>query len=115
MNPKANVCLVLIAGLSLTAVSADTAQADRVNPFAKPASVELTFSANPTGTSTPSNLELRGLLEAGEESMANINGQLMSLGEAHNGYTLVTVGDGLATLRKGDQEVTLTLSSEDTP
>lgn len=89
--------------------------ADRVNPFAKPASVELIVGESSAGSPATSNLELKGLLQAGDESMANINGQLVSLGEGLNGYTLVSVGDGLAKLRRGEQEVTLTLSSEDAP
>jgi hypothetical protein len=53
--------------------------------------------------------QLKATLRAGRNSMANINGKIIKLGETTNGYKLIGVGERSAILVKNNQRLELTI------
>ena len=80
------------------------------NPFEKPKNIQLQSTQNDTKRivkTSPIELELKGTLTIGDHSIANVNGNLMAIGEAIEGYTLVEVSVGSAVLLRDDEKLTL--------
>ena len=99
---------MFIGGLLMLAAS--QAIADRINPFAKPDREQqpvIQTDAPATG-----RIELRGVIVAGANSIANLDGQLLSIGEEAEGYTLERVEEGSATFMHNKELVTLTVRDE---
>ncbi len=73
------------------------------DPFARPAA--LAGAAPGSGASRASaaslgSAELRATVVAGSESMANVDGVIVKMGEELNGYRLVEVGDRRAVFER---------------
>ncbi len=51
--------------------------------------------------------ELRATLEAGPQSMANLGGTILNIGDEAHGYRLIEVGEGDAIFLKGTARVVL--------
>ena len=90
-----------------TAVCADTA---RRNPFAH----TLDASANDDAPAAPDRLEeaelvVSAILVAGRQSLVNINGSVIAVGEESFGYRLVAVSEESATFEHNDTTVTVSL------
>ena len=77
-----------------------------VNPFARPA-VEAGASVVAKAESVSERPILRGLIFAGTDSIANLNGTLLSVGESFAGYQLERVDQESATFLLADKVVTL--------
>ena len=89
------------------AASADTA---RRNPFAH------TLDATPNADApvAPERLDeqelvVSAILVAGRESLVNINGSVIGVGEESFGYRLVAVSEETATFAHDDETVTISL------
>ncbi len=94
--------------VAATLLGAAESGAEPVNPFARPyAAAEATTR---TETLTPAERPtLRGVIVAGADSIANLNGTLLAIGEEEAGYRLESVAEDRATFRFRDKPVTLLL------
>ena len=80
------------------------------NPFEKPKNIQLQSIQKDTKSivkESPSELVLKGTLTAGDHSIANVNGNLLAVGEAIEGYTLVEVSVGSAVLLRDNEKLLL--------
>ncbi len=77
----------------------------RFDPFAQPDLERPPVAAKPRWSP-----ELRATLEAGPQSMANLGGTILNIGEEAHGYRLIEVGEGDAIFLKGNARVVLTTS-----
>ena len=83
----------------------------RHNPFERPPRSQL--AAEPDRSITaPSQFELRAILDAGRESMANVDGVIVQIGEEINGYRLIEVRDKVAVFEKDGARMVLTMERE---
>ena len=96
---------VLLLTLILTTLPAMAN--DRINPFANPGFVSL--QPNASGPTVPAELTLKAVMPADEQSLANINGQLLKLGDDYFGYVLTDVTSSHVKLRKNEQDLILEL------
>ena len=105
--PRILPFVLLIPGLGVGSL----AVAEPVNPFSRPADgpVAATGSAEPATLGRP---ELRGVVVAGPNSIANLNGTLLAIGEAVSGYELAAVSEDSATFLRDGEPITLELASE---
>lgn len=55
--------------------------------------------------------ELRGVMLAGADSVANVEGTLLRIGETTDGWRLLRVDDGRATFTKAGRQTTLTMNN----
>jgi hypothetical protein len=84
-----------------------------VNPFAHPTKGSKPIQATDESArpeTTP--LELRGVIVAGPESIANLNGELLAIGETSGDYQLARVDEGSATFVHNGELVTLRVKEE---
>jgi hypothetical protein len=84
------------------------------NPFAQPL-VEKPAQRGSAQEPEPSVLEglrLRAIMTAGPESLANVGGKIVGIGEEIEGYRLVTVDHEQAVFSKHGKLITLTLKQE---
>ncbi len=80
------------------------------NPFDRP---ERLMRPGVTGGEAPSvasRMTLRGVLLAGENSLANVDGKILAVGERIGEFTLVKVTDTAAVLRGDSVTMELTLA-----
>ena len=98
-----------ILGVAMLSAQPGLAQ-ERTNPFLRPAG-QLEADAN-GGVPAP-ELELRAVAPSDKAPLANINGEVLGVGEFYGSYELLAVrSDGVA-LKLGDTVVDLPLWRED--
>jgi len=102
--PRTLSILLLIPGLGLSTV----AVAEPVNPFARPVLEDRPASVE-SETVSIARPELRGVVVAGANSIANLSGTLLAIGEEASGYQLEDVTEKDATFRYQGALVTLEL------
>ena len=116
----ANSCAALTFAIVLLWVgSAQAQQATRYNPFERPISAQSgNYRTNSANTATSSHRvshpRLRGVLQAEDGSLANLDGHVLAQGESALGYTLLAVQDHSAKFRYRQRTVTLQVT-EDSP
>ena len=109
----------LLAGAALLAFCA-AALAQRPmlqhDPFLRPAIVGFAAAPSPAGglgaganAQSRPRLQLNAVLAAGSDSIANVDGVMVRIGESVQGYRLVAVNDRSAVFEKNNARVTLTL------
>ena len=99
--------LALILLLCATVSSASTLRRD---PFRPPADFLNAPAASSNGVVTSNGQpEIRGILSSGGESLVNLDGQIIGIGEEAGGYRLLEVGETHAIFQVGDEIVTLEL------
>ncbi|GEM_PF-3201073 len=87
----------------------------RHNPFQQPATpAELPAPRAPAGgggmrIGDDWQPELRAVLQAGDASLANVDGQVLAVGERIRGYRLIQVGERSAVLARGARRLELSL------
>lgn len=83
------------------------------NPFVKPAYIS-THSMSDNSDSgkaySQADIELFATLYAEDQSLANVDGVIMFVGEKIKGYKLISVGVGTATFSKNGEKITLSVS-----
>lgn len=119
MSPK-----VLIPGLiiSIGFVTAPPAASDEqpgelsTNPFARPAWVSeaLVESANQQSNITRGRIDLRAILIAGEQSLVNVGGKIIAIGEEADGHVLLSITDDHAVFSAGEKIVRVSVHNETT-
>ncbi len=70
------------------------------NPFSRPAAFGSATDPIMGEATAGGGLQLRGVLIAGDESVANIGGVIVPVGGEVNGYRLISVSDRQAVLEK---------------
>jgi hypothetical protein len=104
-----------LGGLTLACQAAASAGILHRNPFAHP----LPESSQPvpdTAGSAPASsapLELRGTMLAGRDSLANIGGRIVGIGQEVDGYRIVSIHERRIVVEKNGDQRTLSLDNED--
>ncbi len=91
------------------------ADAVRINPFARPVLITAAPERQPVLSQQQATPRLRGVLAAGAASFANVDGNIIALGESFGDLTLVNVEGSSATFSRGSSRITLTVSSDPAP
>ena len=100
-------CFVIIALLmSSTLASAK----ERTNPFSQPDS-GIGVRSNTGGSIAPVELRLKAVMPAKVGALANINGELLNIGESINGFLLVEVKHSGVQLKRGNETFPLLLQT----
>jgi hypothetical protein len=97
---------------SLSAASALATEALRHDLFARP---NRTSSATGSESLATWNPTLTAVLVAGDESLANVGGTIVKVGEEIDGYRLLRVQEGTAVFVKNGIQVVLTMNATATP
>lgn len=95
--------LTLLLSLPLTA-------RERSNPFAQPSYLVASTSRESGSSATP-ELKLKAVMP-GAKGLANIDGQVMRIGDVYEGFELISVNQLGARLRRGEQILNLELRPE---
>jgi hypothetical protein len=102
--------LAALLALGSAALLAQEAVAPlRRNPFSRPDYV-VALTAAPVaegGATSPVALELRATLVANGIRLANIDGEILAVGESYAGYRLVRIEEGRVTVRKDGERLVL--------
>ena len=80
------------------------------NPFEKPKSMNFSAAkkdSDNVSKTSPVELVLKGTLTADKQSLANVNGNLLTIGEMIEGYKLISIQIGSAVLLRGEEKLTL--------
>ena len=106
------VALLSLGSFSFQSDASETVYMLQANPFAQPV-IEKIPEPKPEQVKKPARqLELRGTMTAGEDSLANVDGEIVAIGEEFEGYRLVSVKDGEAVFSKDGKLITLTLDED---
>ena len=107
------VRLIALSSILLIASgSASWAAPPLRNPFRVP--FDAADAAAPNEKSALSNsLELTGILWAGEDSLANVSGEILAIGESIDGYVLVEVSEDGAVFERSGSRYAVLLTATD--
>ncbi|MDH3276105.1 MAG: hypothetical protein OEM99_16370 [Gammaproteobacteria bacterium] len=116
--PLRNAMLFAVAILYLLptlAVATDPQTELQRNPFSQPAVEELTIDTTPVnqGLSAERDPGLRAVLVAGKNSVVDIGGVILQVGECTDGLCLLSVAEGMARVSRNDEEIVLSLYEQD--
>ena len=105
-------------GAALAAGAA--AQPLRHDPFARPRLGPAPASGAAPGAAAPAEADpwrpvLRAVMQAGRDSVVNVDGRLVAIGETIDGYRLVKVEDARAVFSKDGRRTTLTMHDAGLP
>ena len=85
----------------------------KTNPFVKPVEIQnQAYALTPSIQEASVPFVLRGTMVAGQQSLANISGVIVSLGEEINGYKLVGIQQREVVLLKDTDRRVLTVDDE---
>ena len=105
--------LAILVCMCLPQASHSAGHELKTNPFARSVEVQAQVSASPAVAEELSvPFVLRGTMVAGQQSLANISGVVVSLGEEINGYKLVDVQQREVVLQRHDDRRVLTVDQE---
>ncbi len=122
MNGRDRRCrlaaVVLGAGCIAGAGAAPASEEIRRNPFSVPAGLIEPVPDAASAAPKPARkrvrrprFELRAVLAAGDTSLANVDGTLLAIGERHEGYRLVEVGEDGAVFERAGRRWRIALHS----
>ncbi len=110
---------ILRAALAVLACAAGPVGAQAETPrhdlFARPAPAAMHRLKHEPGKSEPAvreeqwNPQLRAVMAAGPDSMVNVDGAMVRIGEEIRGYRLVEVRDGEAVFAKGGKRLAVAM------
>lgn len=110
--------LILLAGMQPQAISlasdTDTTML-HTNPFLRPIDEEVNSgNSNSRAKKRPvGSMRLRGIMRANNNSVANIDGEIISIGQQIQGYTLISVQQRHIVLDRNGTQVTLSVDNND--
>ena len=109
--------VTLAAALTVpwVAVRADPPPALSHNPFSRPALADRVSVAD-NGAPAPldaAELPLRATLNAGAQSLANVGGELLAVGDEYQGWRLIAIGEGEAQFAFGKKRITVPVTGND--
>jgi hypothetical protein len=108
MQSLARYAIAAVITLAGTvAVAQEGAGAPTHNPFDRPAfMIGSRNNAPPAPVATPVRLELRATLVTAGKALANINGEILTVGDSYEGYRVVHVEEGRAiVVKSGERQV----------
>lgn len=85
-----------------------------VNPFERPAWVSeaLIEPASDQAVTQNHRIDLRAILSAGEQSLANVGGNIIAIGEETNGYVLKAIINDEAVFSMNEQTIRVSVVSD---
>ena len=101
--------------LSSIAAASATAKESPLSPLVHDPFVQPAFLKAPAHTArrvtaeVKPKLQLRSILQAGDESMVNLNGEILMIGDTYQGYKLVEVGKQSAVFIKDGNKIKVSL------
>lgn len=104
--------IILATGVLLCAARGFASESDGVahNPFARPApAIEPKVTAGPFAAGEPV-FRLRATMTAGADSLVNIDGKIVAIGDVVAGFRLVAVGEGTAVFARDGVRFPLTVA-----
>ena len=111
---RATFLLVLTAGLQSPAPVADTAGALQNNPFKRPVFDTRSLPGpKDNGLATGSELDIRAILAAGRNSLVNVAGNIIRVGQEHEGFRLISVEERAVVFNKDGERLRIELDQED--
>lgn len=105
--------IILLTPYLFVISSAEVKNSISKNPFIAPQSVQANKMQELPEVSNRTSLtdeNLRATLQSSDRSLANIDGMMVFEGETIKGYTLISVGEGSATLEKNGKKIILNVS-----
>jgi hypothetical protein len=86
------------------------------DPFRPPAEFATADNgrARPDALAISANPEIRGILYAGNNSLVNLSGKIIALGEEVDGYELLEVSENQAVFLRNGETLTLSLYADET-
>ncbi len=105
--------LVILLLTTVTSHAANVESGVTYNPFKRPKLVHTTSNIKPAHNSerAPVHIDLRSTLSAGNESLVNVGGEIIGMGDEIGGYRLLSVSEGAAVFFRGETQVTVTVDS----
>ena len=110
------IVLLLLAGM-LPQVICYASDAEptilQTNPFLRPTHEEINSgNSNSTTNKTPvGSMRLRGIMRANSNSVANIDGEIISIGQQIQGYRLISVQQRHIVLDRNGTQITLSIDN----
>ena len=98
------------AGLMLAGLSGSDAAPPERDPFIIPFEAAHAAALS-EGAALSDTLELRGVLWAGDESLANVSGEILAIGESLEGYVLVEVSEDGAVFERAGTRYSVMLAT----
>lgn len=114
--PDIRTCL-LLAGL-LTSMAGNATDVEtlalQINPFLRPAleTVRTESTKNIEQGASADSMQLRGTMLAGNNSVANIDGTIIGIGQYIHGYTLVAVQQRHVLLERNGTQMKLSIDEQ---
>ena len=102
------ICLTAALAVGWPAVAAELKR----NPFRSPLQMVGPSAGSPLAASASGNLELRAILVGDPQSLVNLGGQIMGVGDEIAGYKLISVAEEHAVFLYNNEMVTLSLYPE---
>lgn len=100
----------LLVGVMLASASTYAMEVQlKTNPFERPVMSDSAADQPLPAKEPAADMALRGTMAAGRYSLADIGGEILSIGEEVNGYTLVAVHEHQVVLQKNDIQKTLSM------
>ena len=110
---KLYILTVLLNILFFSMCYANDSSVLNTNPFIKPNSLLVNTNSNNSNADkqySQTEIQLHATLYSEDQSLANVNGKIIFVGEEINGYKLISVGEGVAIFKKNGEEITLSVS-----
>jgi hypothetical protein len=105
-----SLAMVTIMCITAASYAGGSAHNLKTNPFVRPVDSQKQLEApESTEQLSPVPLVLRGTVVAGQQSLANISGVVVSLGEEINGYKVVAIKQRAAVLLKNNDRRVLSV------
>ena len=83
----------------------------RHNPFQKP-NLDLVRTETPNNASVSWTGELRGVISGGKEALINVDGEILMVGDEHQGFRLIDVRERTAVFEKNGKRMLLSLDQK---
>ena len=111
---KLPLAAVVVLSLSQVSQAGQSVHDLKVNPFVSPIESQASRTQSVSSEQESSvPFVLRGTMVAGQESLANISGVIVSLGMDISGYKLAVVRQREVILVKGDERLILSVDAKD--
>ena len=110
---KRRLAIVIVMCLAQVCHAGQSVPGLKINPFARPFDNQVSpADSAASGQAAQVPFVLRGTMLAGQHSLANISGVIVSLGEKINGYRLVAIHQREVELLKDDERRILSVDDD---
>jgi hypothetical protein len=113
LTVRQRLAIMLMVGITTVSYAGESVQVLKTNPFARPVDSQKQVNASAqVDQLNQQPLVLRGTVVAGQQSLANISGVVVSLGEEIHGYKLVAIQQREAVLLKNGEHKVLSVDDK---